>query len=301
MATEWKASVLPGIGGDGLPEGYRREGRIIGRQKLLESDGRNPFSESDFVGRAQVPYTTSLVEARIRHRQLERVFQSTEIDRSQPVLELGCADGVVTRHLLELGFNRLVSTDIVHAAVERLDSSLSPGEAEKVVLVVDDLLQLPLEPKLFEAVIAWGVLSVSGEFDRALELSWGWVAPGGYLLLAEPTLESVLVYALVRGDLEEFGRILETGTRAAMWDGPRRDRYRVHRWSFYEQQLGGLHGATMVDRGGVSMLPSLVLGGIAQDSSLPEAQLQAFSGLLGAPSLDDLTLWRQAYWLVRKT
>jgi SAM-dependent methyltransferase len=233
-------------------------------------------------------------------RHVTRVFDAARIDRSQPVLELGCADGLVTRQLLELGFERLVSTDIVHETVARLDRSLSPAESERVMLIVDDLLRLPLGQTRFEAVIAWGVLSVSGDFDRALELSWDWVAPGGHLLLAEPTLESVLVYALVRGDLEEFGRILDTRTRAAMWDGDREERYGVNPLAFYEERLGELEGAAITQSGGISMLPSLVLGGIAQDTPLPEPELEKLSELLADPSIDELTLPRQAYWLVHK-
>jgi SAM-dependent methyltransferase len=300
VTSQWKEAVLGGATDGRLPEGYRRDDGIVGRVALLEADEERPFSKSEFVGRAQVPHTTSAVEARIRRRHLKHLLESAEIDRSQPVLELGCADGLVTRHLLELGFQKLVSTDIVHATVAKLDGSLSPAESERVLLVLDDLLQLPLGEGSFEAVLAWGVLSVSGDFDRALALSWDWVAPGGYLLLAEPILESVLLYALVRGDLDEFRRILRTRTRATMWEGSREERYGVNPWGHYETRLGELPGATVTGRGGVNMLPSLVLGGITQDSPVPAEELEELSDLLGDPALDELVLWRQVYWLVRK-
>jgi SAM-dependent methyltransferase len=299
VAAEWKDSLLPGASAGTLPEGYRREDGVVGREDLLGATDHRFWADSEFVARSKIPHTTSAVEAEIRRRQLEQLVHGSPIDPKRPALELGCADGLVTRHLLELGFEKLVSTDIVHPTVARLEQTLTPPERDRVLLVVDDVLRLPLDQGSFDTVIAWGVLSVSGDFERALELAWSWVTPGGHLLLAEPLLESVLVYALVRGDLDEFRRIRAEGTRAAMWD-KRADRYGVNTWRFYEDRLAALHGSAIADRGGVNMLPSLVLGGVVQDSPVDEAELSELSELLTDPALDELNLWRQAYWLVRK-
>jgi SAM-dependent methyltransferase len=289
------------VGGTG--SGYERRGPLLGRSELIESSDDRLFAESEFVGRADVPHTTSSAEARIRRRHLQRMVETSGIDRSQPTLELGCADGLVTGQLLDLGFEKLVSTDIVATTLARLDSSLDDERRDRTLLIVDDLLKLPFPESTFATVVAWGVLSVCGDFDRALEMSWNWLAPGGHLLLAEPVLESVLAYSLVRGDLEEFRRILRDGTRPGVWE-ERGDegahRYTVNRLSFYEDRLTALPGAEFVERGGVSMLPSLVLGGVAQDQTLEEAELTELSESLGGEEIDDLTLWRQAYWLVRK-
>ena len=100
-------------------------------------------------------------------------------------------------------------------------------------------------------------------------------------------------------DLDEFRRTQREGTRAAMWDA-REHRYRVNPLNFYRERLGALPGATIAQAGGVSMLPSLLLGGLVQDSPLPEEELAELSELLGDPALDNLALWRQAFWLVRK-
>jgi SAM-dependent methyltransferase len=291
-SATWKDGVLP------EDAEYRREGAVLGREELLGSRGPL-WAESEFVGRAETPHTTSAMEAKIRKRQLERIVEGGALDAAEPALELGCADGLVTRHLLELGFEKLVSTDLEHATVARLESSLSDAEHERVMLIVDDLLKLPFGESAFATVIAWGVLSVSGDFERALELSWEWTAPGGHLLLAEPVLESVLLYALVRGDVDEFRRILREGSRPAGWEN-REDRYGVNKLGFYRDRLAQLQGATVVDEGGVSILPSLILGGIAQDRALPERELDELDELLSDPDLDELLMWRQAYWLVRK-
>jgi SAM-dependent methyltransferase len=298
-STGWKQALVPGAH-DGSPTaGYEQIGNIVGRPELMAAAGQRTWWEGEFSGRAQVPHTTSAAEAVIRRRQLERLTDSTGFERSRPLLELGCADGLVTHHLLALGFERVVSTDIEFASVVKLDRSLEDADRDKVMLIVDDMLRLPFADSSFDVVIAWGVLSVSGDFDRALERAWGWVAPGGRLLLAEPILESVLVYTLVRGDLDEFRRTLAEGTRAAAWDA-REERYCVNRLGFYRDRLRALPDAAIAVEGGVNMLPSLVLGGIAQDSPPGETRLAELTELLTDSDLDDLALWRQAFWVVEK-
>lgn len=297
--SDWAADL--GIGGrsGGLPQGYRREGRIVGRAELFEGDGRGLWREGEFVARAEAPNTTSAVEARIRRRTLERLVADHGFDRSAPALEIGCGDGLVTRQLLDLGFERLVSSDISLPSLAKLEAGLDDAERERIALVVDDILLLPFDRGSFATVIAWGVLSVTPDLGRALELSWKWLAPGGCLLLAEPVLESVLAYTLVRGDLAEFRRTLAEGTRAARWED-REERYRVHRHAFYLERIADLPNAELVAEGGISMLPSLALGGVAQDETLGADELAEISELLGDEEVEELRLWRQCWWLLRK-
>jgi len=298
-ATEWKEQLLPGAGNGRAPAGYERRGGILGRAELLADAGRRDWWDGEFSGRASVPHTTSALEAEIRRRRVGQLVEDFGVDRRQPALELGCADGLVTRHLLELGFEKLISTDIEYPSVVKLEASLRAEDRDRVLPVVDDLLRLPFAEATFATVIAWGVLSVSGDFDRTLELAWGWVAPGGHLLFAEPILESVLAYTLVRGDLSEFRRTLREGTRAAMWD-TREDRYPVNPLRFYADRLQSLPDATIVDAGGISMLPSLVHGGRLQEAPVGDEERAELTALLGDPDLDELSLWRQAFWLVRR-
>jgi SAM-dependent methyltransferase len=299
VSAAWKEEILAGAGGDSLPDGYERRDGIVGRADLLEATTERLWAGSEFVARARTPHTTSSVEARIRRRQIERMMAESGIDPSEPVLDLGCADGTLAHDLLELGFEKLVSTDILHSSVATLDRSLEPDQRDSVLLVVDDMLRLPLRSSTFGTVIAWGILSVSGDLNRALELAWSWVSPGGYLLHAEPTLEQALVYPLVRGDLDEFRRVQGERSRAGMWDR-RDDRYPVDAVRAHRARLTALPGAEIAHEGGIGMLPSLVLGGLAQESQLPEPELGELSELLADPAFDDLTLWRQAFWLVRK-
>ena len=297
-STEWKTGLLHAEEGKRPRDGYEQVGRIFARSHLLAA-GERRWWAGEFSSRANVPHTTSSAEAVIRRRQLERLVAAAKIDRSQAVLELGCADGLVTRHLLGLGFERVVSTDIEYRSVLKLDHSLDDAQREHVLLIVDDMLRLPFAKSSFTTVVAWGVLSVTGDFDRALERAWGWVAPGGWLLLAEPILESVLVYTLVRGDIGEFRRTWKEGTRAAAWE-TREDRYPVNPLQFYRERLQSLPGAVVADAGGISMVPSLLLGGLAQDAAMTEAELGELDELVTDPRLDDLALWRQAFWLLRK-
>jgi SAM-dependent methyltransferase len=299
MTESWKERILVGAAPGELPDGYRRQTGVVGRGELLDASGQGVWAESEFVARSRTPHTTSAVEARIRRRHLERMVGEFPVDRGQPVLDLGCADGTVAHDLLELGFGRVVSTDILPESVAALDRSLDADASDKVLLVVDDMLQLPVADSSFGTVIAWGILSVSGDFDRALDSAWRWLAPGGHLLLAEPLLEQALVYPLVRGDLAEFRRVRSERTRAAMWDR-REERYPVNDRRFYSERLAALPSAAVVESGGVSMLPSLALGGVLQDVAIDDAEKETLAELLGSPEFDELALWRQAYWLVRK-
>jgi 2-polyprenyl-3-methyl-5-hydroxy-6-metoxy-1,4-benzoquinol methylase len=298
VSLGWKDSLLDTRGDGLLPDDYLRVGQIVGRREFLAATDL-PWSESEFVARAETPYTTSAVEAEIRRRLLERIAMRNQLERDKLTLELGCADGLVTRHLRELGFSKLVATDVVHSSVAKLESSLEPSAHQHVMLMVDDLLRIPFAGSPFHTVIAWGVLSVTEDFDQALQAAWGWVRPGGHLLVAEPLLEAALVYALVRSDLSEFGRVYREQTRPAMWDR-RNDRYSVNPHRFYQVRLSKLPAASIVDTGGVSLLPSLTLGGLLQDSPVADAEKASLAELLSSSELDELALWRQAYWLVRK-
>jgi SAM-dependent methyltransferase len=299
VSGAWKETVLQGAENGRLPDGYQRDGAILARSALLATGDDSVWSESEFVARSKVPHTTSGVEAEIRRRHLGRLFGSYEIDARRPVLDLGCADGLLAHDLLEIGCEKLVSTDILPHLVRMLDRSLTAEQRERVLLVVDDMMRLPLRQSSFSAVFAWGILSVAGDFDRALALVWNWVAPGGYLLLAEPLLEQALIYPLIRGDLDEFRRVQTERTRAGMWE-ERENRYRVNPLSFYTDRLERLPDARVAESGGISMLPSLLLGGLLQDSPLSPAELAELSELLRDPELDELALWRQAFWLVQK-
>jgi SAM-dependent methyltransferase len=299
VSAAWQETVLQGAENGRLPDGYQRHGGILARSELLAAGDQGVWSTSDFVARAKVPHSTSAVEAEIRRRHLRRLFKTYEIDAEQPILDLGCADGLLAHDLLEIGCTKLVSTDILPHLVETLDRSLVAEQRERVLLVVDDIMRLPLRQSSFSAVFAWGILSVAGDFDRALELAWNWVAPGGYLLLAEPLLEQALVYPLIRGDLDEFRRVQAERTRAGMWE-ERDDRYRVNPLRFYTDRLERLPDAKVVESGGISMLPSLLLGGLLQDAPVDEAERAEISELLKDPELDELALWRQAFWLVQK-
>jgi SAM-dependent methyltransferase len=299
VSGAWQETVLQGAENGRLPEGYQRHGAILARADLLATSDRGVWSTSDFVARSKVPHTTSAVEAEIRRRHVKRLFTTYGIDAERPVLDLGCADGLLAHDLLQIGCEKLVSTDILPHLVQMLDRSLAAEQRERVLLVVDDMMRLPLRQSSFAAVFAWGILSVAGDFDRALDLAWSWVAPGAYLLLAEPLLEQALVYPLIRGDLDEFRRVQAGRTRAGMWE-EWDDRYRVNPLRFYTDRLERLSDATVVESGGISMLPSIVLGGLLQDVPVDESERAELSDLLKDPELDELTLWRQAFWLVQK-
>jgi hypothetical protein len=84
-----------------------------------------------------------------------------------------------------------------------------------------------------------------------------------------------------------------------MWED-REDRYRVNPLRFYTDRLERLPDAKVAESGGISMLPSLVFGGLLQEEPVDEGERADLSELLKGPELDELALWRQAFWLVQK-
>lgn len=297
MTAAW---LVPGADAVDLPDGYVRRGALIGRAELLDAPADREWSRSDFAGRAEIPGTTSDVEARFKRRLFERWAIDGTLDPRAPTLDVGCSDGVLVQAMADLGFDRVVATDVVHSAVARLAGRLGEDARGRVSLVVDDLLRAPLPPAAFAGVVAWGVLSVTGDFWSALERCWRWVAPGGTFVLAEPLLEHPLVYAVVRRDIGELRRTLADHTRPKDWSD-KDDRYAVWPKRYYDEAVAGLSGGELLETTGVPLLASLVLGGLAQDLELAEEERRALADELAAPALDELGLWRQGIWVVRKT
>ena len=291
----WKEDVIAASQAD-----YLRIGNVVGRSERMRADDQGRlWVASEFVARSKVPYTTSAVEAGIRRRHLERLVRQFSISPQTTTLDLGCADGILTHDLLQLGFERVVATDILYSSVARLESTLQGSTSERVMLVVDDLHKLPFKANSLGMGIAWGVLSVSGDFEGALTRVWHWIAPGGFLLFAEPLLEHALVYALVRRDLNEFHRTLRERSRPVMWD-QREKRYGLKTFKEYATHIGALPGAAVVSSGGINLLPSLVLGGLIQDQPVSDQERCDLVQLLSDPALDEISLSRQAFWLLRK-
>lgn len=294
MIGDWRVGIFAS---GKLPPGYVAIDGGAAREELLQGHARQFWTKSEFSLRAETPFTTSYMERQIRSRLLARATE--EFDRGGVVLELGCGDGLVTRDLLSLGFERLVASEILPNLASAAWDSISAEFRERVCVVVDDVLEVPFLPAHFPLVVAWGVLSVCGHFERALERAWAWVRPGGALLIVEPLLEHALVYALVRGDFEEFARTLAEGTRPEMWD-KRDSRYPLWTYDRYSVEFERLPGGHIEVADGVNMLPSLVFGGLLQDQSMPQDVKNRLQEALLAPEMDKLRLWRQALWLIRK-
>src|SRR5204863_6435470 len=115
--------------------------------------------------------------------------------------------------------------------------------------------------------LAYGLFAEMPDFREALRSAVRVLKPGGLLFYVDPILEHALVYALVRRDVEEFLRIARTSTRARMWNEKER-RYKVCSSSELRALMtcADLH---IVEEDGVSVLPSLVFGGVLQEMALP--------------------------------
>ena len=133
------------------------------------------------------------------------------------------------------------------------------------------MLRLPFPEVRFGTVIAWGILSVTGDFERALELAWSWLSPGGHCSSpSHCSSRRSSIRSSAATSRSSAGSINERTRRRDV--GAPRDRYPVNDRRFYSERLAALPCATLVESGGVSMLPSLVLGGVAQDVAVDDAE-----------------------------
>jgi SAM-dependent methyltransferase len=247
-------------------------------ENIANNSDEVTWNHSFFSNRATIPYTTSQIETTIFKDKLHQFLSTNQIPKDAHILDLGCSDGRATKIMLELGYTHIVATDIAQAPVNSLYQNLSNEERERVFLIIDDVNELPLKYNSFDVVIAWGVFTSTPDFSQALSSALSHLKPGGLLLNAEPVIESTLVYALVRQDLEEFEKTFKTGTRASSWED-KTSRYKVFSRSEIEHFMTRPQ-LNILSKDGISIFPSLVFGGVCQNQPVNESNKAALQETL---------------------
>lgn len=279
--------------------GYRQMpgGWINADIEQLEQ-GNEIWQDTVFQGRAVDPFSTTGVETEMLKMKLGRFLTSFDVAEDAIVMDAGCADGRITRSLLDAGVQRIVSTDLDQGGVQRLVTSLDAAQLEKVLVIVDDFNQLPIADGAIDVIVAFALFSHMSDFRLGVCNAVRMLKPGGLLFCANPVLEHALIYALVRNDIDEFLQVARTSTRARMWDQKDR-RYRVYSVDEVEQLLEHPSLET-VERDGINILPSLVFGGVLQDQRVDADKNQELRDMILALSAQDLRIHRQAIHICRK-
>ena len=252
-----------------------------------------------FYGRLADPFSTTAVESESLSAKLRSFLNRHRLAKDAIVMDAGCADGRVTHFLLDAGMRRIVSTDLDQDSVNQLVASLNTEEQERVLAIVDDFDTLPIASESIDLLVASALFAEMSDFRRAVESAIRMLKVGGLLFYFDPILEHALVYALVRNDLDEFLRVARTSTRARMWD-QRDRRYRVYGAHQLEKQLLEHPELEMLERDGISMLPSLVLGGVLQDQYASADRKQELKDAIIALMTEDLQIFRQVIYVCRR-
>jgi SAM-dependent methyltransferase len=256
------------------------------------------WHDSVFQGRADNPFSTTGAETRLVRTRLHAIVRRYGIPRDTVVLDAGCADGRMTHLLLDLGFSRIIASDLDPNAVRRLVASVPADRRARVLGLADDCHRLPLEPGSVDFIVAWGLFTATPDFTKSLHATLRLLRPGGLMVSAEPLLEHALLYALVRGDVGEFLEVARTSTRARMWD-QRDRRYRVYGLAEVERMMA-VPGLTLLERDGVSVFPSLLYGGLLQDDRADEALKRELHETIEAVDRAGGRAYRQVMYVARK-
>lgn len=154
--------------------------------------------------RSEEEFSTSFHEKRIYQALIEEHLRR-HVAPGAPVLELGAGDGRISRILLDAGTTDLLACDANVDPLLRFQDSLAAGEQDHVCFLAADMTELEFPEGVFSAIVAIEALYYLGEaFEQVFERICTWLAPGGLLIHAEPTLEGWLLFNLAEQNWEEL-------------------------------------------------------------------------------------------------
>ncbi len=267
---------------------------------VIAGDRSAFWSSSRFAARASLPYTTSWCEQQIGEALVSNDVLPLLDVASDLIMDLGCGDGRYVDFFLSKGAQRVVALNYEIEPLLQLKSRLTEEQLRRVVLVCGDIMSVPLKAEMASLSFAWGMLTCLPDFDAGRRRVSELTAEGGYIFCVEPLLEHAVVYALVRADIDEFMTTVDLKSRAASWD-EKGKRYRV----YSKCELDSFFSSGELEilfHGGISVLPSLVFGGIAESMRVSGQEMsdEARERLWRACQKFPGSWERQSSWLFRK-
>jgi SAM-dependent methyltransferase len=282
------------------PARYIRDDNFICSRRLLKKAPTGDFSwrDSQLKQRSLVPYTTTHMETELASAKIAAFLGDYDLAKGGLILELGCNDGRITELLLRHGAGQVAAADIDSNNV-RLLCQTQGEHRERLLGIVEEAENLPLRPACAQAIVAWSLFSLLADIPGTLERVLLYLQPGGFLLTADPTLESALIYALARNDLEEFINCFTSSSRAAVWE-EKSVRYRLYTQKTFARLMTHPN-LRLLAQDGISIFPSLIFGGLLQERNASAAEKEKLARLIADLAAADLVAYRQVINIYQKT
>ena len=174
------------------------------------------------------------------------------------VLDIGCGDGRFTELLLNLGYKKIIATDIDIKPLLSLHEYAVKNKFEENILIIRcNAARLPIQNDKVDIVLAIGVLYYLNEdFESSIKEIYRTLKPEGLLINSEPDLEGAIYKSAIFEEIEDF---LENFNKKIFKEerGVTNYKFRL----FEKEQIKTIlsqNGFDVLDYHGLSLLPSIL-------------------------------------------
>lgn len=178
--------------------------------------------------------------------------------RQKTAIDVGCGDGRFTEQLVDLGFDRIIATDIDVRPLRMLAKYAEGcGFRDKLLLIQCSADAFPLKQNAVDVALCIGVLYyLNDRFETGLQRVASLVRPGGLFIDSEPDLEGALLKAILFENLGDYVCAFREHTFTETCKGEK-TRFRLFSQDEVRAHYRGA-GLEVLDLHGLSLFPSIL-------------------------------------------
>ena len=297
--NNWKEKLFKQelINSKGIIGYTENEGCLI-KSTLINLSDNNIWHNTVLGTRSSINFSTTNTETVIIKSILKNTFEKYNINKEMIICDAGGADGRITDFLIEEKFEKIILFDLDPKNIINFKKNLNLSYSDNILCLADDVNTLPFKDNSIDIIIAVSLFTSTNNFNKSLKSLSRTLKKGGIIINFEPTLESTLIYSLVRQDVKEFINILNTSTRATWWED-KKNRYSIYPQKTIDKFMN-IKELKLMEKGGISVFPSLVFGGVLQNKQVTlNTKDKLFKDIIN--SQIDLSCYRQVMYISKKT